>query len=344
MEEREYRALDHVLGLLRDDAMPEIPDGLAGIPALREAHRGLGEVREALRSLARGDLPLEISAGGSVAGSLNTLRSRLGELARRMRMAGNGDFSRLGDLGDCPGEIFAAFDSMALGLDAMLCDLRKKEEILLIMTRDLQNEVSLRTSAVEALQQSELRFRHLASHDSLTGILNRRSFMERTSHELQFVGQKSILNCIAIMDIDHFKRFNDSYGHVNGDEVLKHVVKIVSEGLRKHDFLGRYGGEEFVFFLGNADLETGVKVAERLRKALESSPVEIESGPVRITASFGIAPVVNSEIPAQAEDRENTDFIRMVIDRADHAMYKAKRTGRNKVVAYEPGLEMQEHQ
>lgn len=333
--------MDHVLKLLRDDAMPEIPDELAEIPALGEAHGRLGAVREALRSLSRGDLPPEISAGGSVAESLNTLRSRLGELARRMRMAENGDFSRQGD---CPGEIFAAFDSMALRLDGMICDLRKKEETLLIMTRDLQNEVSLRTSAVEALQQSELRFRHLASHDPLTGILNRRSFMERASHELQFVSQQNTLSCIAIMDIDHFKRFNDRYGHVNGDEVLKHVVKIVSEGLRKHDFLGRYGGEEFVFFLGNADLETGVKVADRLRKSLETSPVKIESGPVRITASFGVAPVVNSEIPAQAEGRENTDFIRMVIDRADHAMYKAKRTGRNKVAAYEPGLEMQEQQ
>ncbi|MDR0451686.1 MAG: GGDEF domain-containing protein [Treponema sp.] len=341
MEEQEYRALNHVLRLLRDEAEPEIPDDLAGIPVLAETHRELGAVREALRSLSGGSLPPEIPAGGILADYLNALGAWLGGLVRRMRMAESGDFSRQADYA---GELFDAFDSMALHLDGMLHELRKKEETLLLMTRDLQNEVSLRNSAVAALQQNELRFRHLASHDSLTGILNRRSFMERASREARLVGPQNIPGCIAIMDIDRFKRFNDKHGHINGDEVLKHAVRIVSEALRKNDFLGRYGGEEFVFFLGGADFETGLKVAERLRKSLEGCPVNIESGPVRITASFGVAPVIKPEIPAQAADQEGTDCIRMVIDRADRALYKAKRTGRNRVVAYEPELEMQEQQ
>jgi diguanylate cyclase (GGDEF)-like protein len=258
-----------------------------------------------------------------------------------MQMAEKGDFSRQLD---CPGELAEAFNKMIVKLNAALYDLQRKEETLLIMTRNLQNEVSMRSSAVEALQESELRFRHLASHDSLTGILNRRSFMERVSHELQLPSQRDIPRCIAIMDIDHFKHFNDNYGHVSGDEALKHVVMVCLEGLRKHDFLGRYGGEEFVFFLGNADLETGLRVAERLRKALESSPVNIDTGPVQVTASFGVAPINRAELPAQGPDQENIDFIRTVIDRADRALYKAKRSGRNRVVAYDPEFDVLNHQ
>jgi diguanylate cyclase (GGDEF)-like protein len=341
MERQEYRALDYMLKLLRDETMPEIPEEFAEVSAIQEIHRELGEIREALVSFSKGDLSPEISGQGMVLLCLKALQSQLRNLIQRMQTAGNGDFSRRTDY---PGELTDAFNKMAAGVNDTLCDLRKKEETLLIMTRDLQNEVSLRSSAVEVLQESELRFRHLASHDSLTGILNRRSFMEHASRELQFTTQHSPPRCIAIMDIDHFKDFNDNYGHINGDEALKHVVMVASEGLRKCDFLCRYGGEEFVFFLGNADLETGIKIAERLRKALENSPVNIDVGPVQVTASFGVAPLIRSELPAQAAEQETIDFIRTVIDRADRALYKAKRSGRNKVVAYEPGLEIQNHQ
>ncbi|MDR2786011.1 MAG: GGDEF domain-containing protein [Treponema sp.] len=341
MEEQKCQVLDHVLKLLRDETMPEISKEFAEIPAFREIHREFETIRGILASFSRGDLSPKIPARGMVSGSLKALRFQLKDLIHRMQMVGKGDFSQQMN---CPGELAAAFNNMLFKLSGTLCDLQKKEETLLIMTRNLRNEVSLRSSAVEALQESELRFRHLASHDSLTGILNRRSFMERTSRELQFIGQQDIPRCIAIMDIDHFKHFNDNYGHVNGDEALKHVVLVVSDGLRKYDFLGRYGGEEFVFFLGNADLETGIRVAERLRKALENSPVNIDVGPVQITASFGIAPLINSELPAQATEQENIDFIRTVIDRADRALYKAKRSGRNSVVAYEPGFEVLNHQ
>jgi diguanylate cyclase (GGDEF)-like protein len=271
---------------------------------------------------------------------IKALQSQLRNLIHRMQMAGKGDFSRQADY---PGELTDAFNNMVASLNGTLCDLQKKEETLLIMTRNLQNEISLRSSAVEALQESELMFRHLASHDSLTGILNRRSFMEHASRELQFAAECDTPRCIVIMDIDYFKNFNDNYGHVNGDEALKHVVAVVSEGLRKYDFLCRYGGEEFVFFLGSTDLKTGMRIAERLRRSLENSPVNLDMGQVQVTASFGVAPLIRSELSAQATDQETIDFIRTVIDRADRALYKAKRSGRNKVIAYEPGLEAQKH-
>jgi diguanylate cyclase (GGDEF)-like protein len=340
MEEQEYRALDHVLKLLRDGVIPEISDELLEIPALQEIDHDLRVIRECLYSFSKGDLSPEIPTRGIIPGCLKALQAHLRHLIWQVQMVEKGDFSQQVNF---LGEFSEAFNSMVLQLDNTLRDLRKKEETLLILTRNLQNEVTLRNSAVEALQESELRFRHLASHDSLTGVLNRRSFMEQAARELQLAVQQETPCCIAIMDIDHFKRFNDTYGHASGDETLRHVVKVVSAGLRKYDFLGRYGGEEFVFFLGNANMDTGLKVAERLRKSLDSKPVKLEEGRVPVTASFGIAPVIHAEIPTQPINPDNIDFIRIIVDRADRALYEAKRSGRNRVVAFEPGLKVQGH-
>jgi diguanylate cyclase (GGDEF)-like protein len=340
MEEQEYRALDHVLKLLRDGVIPEISDELAEIPALREIDHDLRIIRESLYSFSKGDLSPEISSRGIIPGCLKALQSHLRHLIWQVQMVEKGDFSQQVSF---LGEFSGAFNSMVLQLDNTLRDLRQKEETLLILTRNLQNEVTLRNSAVEALQESELRFRHLADHDPLTGVLNRRSFMEQAARELQLSVQQGTHCCVAIMDIDHFKRFNDTYGHASGDETLKHAVKVVSAGLRKYDFLGRYGGEEFVFFLGNANMDTGLKVAERLRKSLENKPVKLEDGPVPVTASFGIAPDIRSEIPPPSINPENIDFIRIIIDRADRALYQAKRSGRNRVVPFDPSLKVQGH-
>jgi diguanylate cyclase (GGDEF)-like protein len=343
MEEWESRALIHVLKLLRDPFVPEISGDLTEIPVLGEICCDLKVIRETLYSFSRGDLSPEVSAQGIIPGCLKALQAHLRHLIWQVQMVEKGDFSQQVNF---PGEFSEAFNSMVLQLDNTLRDLRQKEETLLNLTRNLQNEVTLRNSAVEALQESEHWFRHLANHDSLTGVLNRRSFMERASGELQLAARRSDTpRCIAIMDIDHFKRFNDTYGHASGDETLRHVVKVVSAGLRKHDFLGRYGGEEFVLFLGNADLETALKVTERLRKSLENRPVKLEAGPVPVTSSFGVAPIINSEIPVPRDsaNSEGIDFVRIIIDRADRALYKAKRSGRNQVVAYEPGLKVQGH-
>jgi diguanylate cyclase (GGDEF)-like protein len=165
--------------------------------------------------------------------------------------------------------------------------------------------------------------------------------MERAAQELEKSGRRGH-SCFAIMDIDHFKNFNDTYGHLAGDETLRHVVQVVSAGLRKNDFLGRYGGEEFTFFFSNADEELGLLVAERLRTALETSPVMLENGPVQVTASFGIAESGDSihyeEMESSREISAGMKWVQRIINNADKAMYSAKRSGRNKVAAYRPDL------
>jgi diguanylate cyclase (GGDEF)-like protein len=194
----------------------------------------------------------------------------------------------------------------------------------------LQSEISLRNSTVVALQEREYRFRYLATHDSLTGAMNRASFMERAGRELKSAFSTGSSCGVVMMDIDHFKRFNDTWGHLAGDEALRFVVNVVSSTLRKNDFLGRYGGEEFVFFFGGADQGTSIAIAERIRETIANNPINLENGPVSITSSFGVSVVGAGAMKEAPGD----DFIDSIINNADMAMYQAKKAGRNRVVCF----------
>jgi diguanylate cyclase (GGDEF)-like protein len=224
------------------------------------------------------------------------------------------------------GEFSNAFNNMVRQLNKTLKELKQKEETLMALTNTLRNEVDNRNTVVEALQESEARLKYLANHDPLTGTFNRLSFIEMAAAELKNAARNGISCCMTIMDLDYFKQFNDTYGHVSGDEALRHVVRILSGGLRKGDFLGRYGGEEFTIFFFNADADTGMAIAERLRKALASSPVLLENQSVQITASFGVAIAEGNP--------EEKEYIQKLITNADIALYSAKRHGRNRVMLY----------
>jgi diguanylate cyclase (GGDEF)-like protein len=197
------------------------------------------------------------------------------------------------------------------------------------MAESLQSEINQRNSTVVALQEREYRFRYLAAHDPLTGAMNRASFMERTNRELRSALATRTTCGIVMMDIDHFKRFNDTWGHLAGDEALRFVVKIISASLRKNDFMGRYGGEEFVFFFNGADMATSVAIAERIRETIASNPINLENGPVFISASFGVA-VTSADFNGSIGDA----YIDRIINNADMAMYQAKKAGRNRVIAF----------
>jgi diguanylate cyclase (GGDEF)-like protein len=200
------------------------------------------------------------------------------------------------------------------------------------LAESLQSEISQRNSTVLALQEREYRFRYLATHDPLTGAMNRASFMERANRELKSAFSTGNVCGIVMMDIDHFKRFNDTWGHLAGDEALRFVVKLIAAILRKNDFMGRYGGEEFVFFFNGADMETSVAIAERIRENIASNPVSLENGPVPISASFGVA-ITSADYDGSIGD----EYIDRIINNADMAMYQAKKDGRNRVVAFPEG-------
>ncbi|QQO11077.1 sensor domain-containing diguanylate cyclase [Breznakiella homolactica] len=316
-------ALEHIKKLINDASVPEMDETIAAIPGMADLHKQLAEIRTILFAFSTGDLSPTIKTRGFLAGCMKSLQAHLRHMVWQVQQVERGDFNQRVEF---LGEFSSAFNSMVSQLENTLQTLQRKEETLVVLTDNLRNEVDLRNSAMEALQESETRFKYLASHDPLTGALNRRSFMERAMMELKSAAGHSIPCSIALMDIDHFKMFNDTHGHLGGDAALQHVVELVSHVLRKSDFMGRYGGEEFIFLFSNADLETSCRIVERIREVIASSPVKLESGNTTITASFGVT------MTRKGQDPGDKNYIQSLINTADIALYRAKAAGRNQVV------------
>ncbi len=179
-------------------------------------------------------------------------------------------------------------------------------------------------------QNEELRT--LATRDPLTGCLNRRAFFESAGKLLAAAHDKGEpLYCI-MSDIDHFKSFNDKHGHAVGDQVLQAVSKQLFSGLRDADLLCRYGGEEFCIFLPGVNTEQAQAIAERLRAEIEANAgAGVRSkADLSVTSSFGLA-----ELTPDLSDPAK------LLERADEALYQAKRSGRNRVVTWAPGAEVE---
>jgi two-component system cell cycle response regulator len=166
--------------------------------------------------------------------------------------------------------------------------------------------------------REELRFR--ATHDLLTGISNRGTVMDALRNELSRQVREQKPFGVILVDIDHFKNVNDTYGHLCGDEVLQAVARRMKECMRPYDTVGRYGGEEFLIIASAADARGTLALAERIRRVLESKPVVTQAGEVRITASLGAA------MSTDARGADPQTLLRL----ADKALYRAKDQGRNR--------------
>jgi diguanylate cyclase (GGDEF)-like protein len=165
------------------------------------------------------------------------------------------------------------------------------------------------------------RLEHLACHDGLTGLLNRRAFTERSEGRLAAAAQTAQVSTALMMDIDHFKRINDTYGHAAGDTVLKSFATVAQSCLREEDMIGRLGGEEFAALFVNCAPGEAAAVAERIRAAIADTVVPIDDGrTVPMTVSIGMA-----------ETREISTSIEALLSAADKALYAAKTSGRNRV-------------
>ena len=160
----------------------------------------------------------------------------------------------------------------------------------------------------------------------LTKLFNRRYLLDHG--ELVFdecIKNDDHCSCIAL-DIDFFKKVNDTYGHLIGDEVLKHVAEIMMKSVRDTDIVTRYGGEEFIILAPRTTMQSTVKIAERIRRAIETNPYEVADKMIHITVSIGIAESIT---------KDNTSTIEALIDKADQALYVAKESGRNQLKIYE---------
>ena len=167
-------------------------------------------------------------------------------------------------------------------------------------------------------------FRRVASQattDGLTGLANRRTLDEELVLEWRRADRVGDSLAFILLDLDDFKRVNDTHGHQAGDAVLRAVGQVLLEGVRQVDLAGRYGGEEFALVLPETDLPGALKLAERLRVALETTPVELADGKtLQVTASFGVA--LKDELSSADE----------LVAVADEALYAAKRAGKNRVM------------
>ncbi|ROM18018.1 hypothetical protein BK643_12775 [Pseudomonas protegens] len=163
--------------------------------------------------------------------------------------------------------------------------------------------------------------RQKALIDPLTGLPNRAAWSERLEHEVGQWQQHGNSLLLAMLDLDHFKRINDNYGHLAGDKVLKIIANVLRKRLRGSDFIARFGGEEFVLLLPNTPWPVGARIVEALRAAIEACPFHFKGEPVTITVSVGLSAF-------KAGDRSD-----LVIKRADQALYRAKDAGRNRVEA-----------
>ncbi|MCW9045680.1 MAG: sensor domain-containing diguanylate cyclase [Alphaproteobacteria bacterium] len=190
-------------------------------------------------------------------------------------------------------------------------------------TRELRQEITER-KALEA------QLRKIAWTDELTDLLNRRAFLEAAEKENDRFMRYGTPYTVLMLDLDHFKKVNDTYGHHAGDLVLSEMSKVLKRMVRKTDVIGRIGGEEIAFILPKTEPVVAVQLAERIRKHLETLVVTWEDQKIRFTASIGVAQV-----------KPGTVSFSETMDSADKALYQAKESGRNQVCLYEEvGLEV----
>ncbi|MBI5637419.1 MAG: diguanylate cyclase [Nitrospinae bacterium] len=183
------------------------------------------------------------------------------------------------------------------------------------------NELVMR---VTAMLMRASRYRMEAYTDSLTGLNNRRYFDKKLSEMVSHSHRYKKNFCVAMLDIDFFKDFNDKFGHLVGDQVLIHLGKFLKAGLRDSDFSCRYGGEEFVILLPDTQKESAFHLVDRLRKKFAETALPHEGSSYQVTFSIGLA-----EYPADA------DTAREMIKCADDALYESKTAGRNATTVYQ---------
>lgn len=187
---------------------------------------------------------------------------------------------------------------------------------ILLQTKDITKQ----KITEQHLNEHARQLTSLALTDELTQIANRRSFVASVQSEIKRCSRQNSPVALLLLDIDHFKRVNDTYGHHAGDEVLRQLAQLIKTTLREYDTFGRIGGEEFGIFLAETKQQTAFEVAERLRQLVANTMLQVENQQLQITLSIGIA----------LADNESS-FEQLYAD-ADDALYEAKRSGRNKTV------------
>jgi diguanylate cyclase len=252
------------------------------------------------------------------------LQGLVAQVLERISAAGqdNARYSR--ELVDLTGDLTQVRD--AGDVSVLVGNILSATHRVLERNQRLESELSISTSEIDELKQNLEQTRQAALTDSMTGLANRAHFEKRLAEDARLGREAGDALSLLLIDIDFFKRFNDSHGHLIGDEVLKVVARTLKANLKGRDTAARYGGEEFAVILPQTSLMQAVVVGEHIRRALASHCLTNRKTGQNfgtITVSIGVA--------THAPDEPFADFI----DRADQALYRAKRLGRNRVIGDE---------
>ena len=305
---------------------PKLPAHYASIDSFKTLHSNLLALREFLYAASNGGLSKPIPFKGFIAGTLKTLQANLRHLTWQTKMIASGDFTQRVEF---MGEFAEAFNSMVTQLEQTLQELVKKEAELSRINEDLLKEISVRKQIEADLLESQKKLKVFATTDQLTGLYNRRFFYELTEVEIRKSIRFSRPLSIIFFDIDFFKHINDTFGHSAGDMVLKMMAKLAKEIIRTSDILARYGGEEFVVLLPETPALQAAIVAEKLRKQIENTTIQIDNHQIAVTVSFGVSDSYKKIAQTTPEM-----ILSELIAGADKALYISKTTGRNKVTIW----------
>jgi len=240
------------------------------------------------------------------------------EICRRLReiVSSNPPYVILLTARDEKGDIVQGLEAGANDYVAKPYDSRELQARIRVGQRMLEMQANL-LEARDALE-------HQAMHDFLTGVFNRRAIRDRLKQEMARAGREKENLSIGMLDIDHFKNINDTYGHQAGDEALIAFTRRIQDGLREYDCLGRYGGEEFLVIAPRSCGSPGESLYERLRARIAGAAIATNAGSISLTVSIGVAP---------GTGHSNVDAL---LAAADAALYQAKAEGRNRVVYADP--------
>ena len=294
-------------------AMQALIDGNLSADALYGAERGLREL-VFKQGVIKGSLD---DAKAKLRSLITTFIDRIGAMSDDADgyHARIGAYSeRIGQAHDI-GELGAVIEDLTSDMDGMRLALRRSHGDL----KEARAQAEQAEQRIHALETELAQVSNLVREDQLTGALNRRGLDEAFTRELARSDRLGASLSIALLDIDHFKKLNDSLGHQAGDEALKHLTRVVRDFLRPTDSLARYGGEEFLILLPNTGLDEAEMIMKRLQRELTRQFFLHANDKVLITFSAGVA------------ERGHEEAQNSLIARADAAMYCAKETGRNRV-------------
>lgn len=233
--------------------------------------------------------------------------------------------------GEQVARLSGGLDEAAEGLKSVVQSILRETEKIVAKTRTVASRLSESSSEIAELRQNLETANREARTDPLTGIGNRKFLTIRLREEIDKATQSGEELCLLLLDVDHFKRFNDTYGHDVGDHVLKVVARTIKNDIKGRDICARYGGEEFCIALPETELKNAVMVAENIRKKLGKKILAAKGTGKNygsVTISIGISVYRENEPPAE------------LIRRADAALYRAKDSGRNRVITEWMGNEV----